>query len=98
MKGKGNMKKRELINADDAHLFWVNGNGALRNAKDLAESLKAMSEETFASHANAEKNDFANWVGEILLDKKLASDLRSAKNQAAALKKVESRLRTYYKI
>ncbi len=90
------MKKKELINADDANLFWVNGNGALRNIKELAESLKTMSEETFQHHANAEKNDFASWVGEILLDKKLATDLKRAKTQSAALKKVEARLKVGY--
>lgn len=90
------MKKKELINADDANLFWVNGNGALRNLKELAESLKGMSEETYAYHVNAEKNDFASWVKEVLLDGKLALDLKRAKTQAAALKKVEVRLKAGY--
>ena len=91
------MKKKDLINADDAQLFWVNGNGALRNAKELAECLKVMTAESYAHHVNAEKNDFASWVKEILLDNKLASDLKSAKTQAVALKKVEARLKTFYK-
>lgn len=90
------MKKKELINADDANLFWVNGNGSLRNLKELAESLKTMSEETFAYHVNVEKNDFASWVKEVLLDSKLATDLKKAKTQSAALKKVEARLKAQY--
>lgn len=90
------MKKKELINADDANLFWVNGNGALRNIKELAECLKAMPVEAYAHHVNAEKNDFVNWVREILLDKKLATDLKRAKTQSAALKKVEARLKAQY--
>lgn len=90
--------KKDLINADDAHLFWVNGNGALRNLKNLADSLSQMSDETFAYHVNAEKNDFANWIREVLLDKKLATDLKSAKTPAAALKKVEARLKSYYNV
>lgn len=90
------MKKKELINADDTSLFWVNGNGALRNLKELVESFRTMSDETFAYHVNAEKNDFASWVGDILLDKKLAADLKKAKTQAAALKKAEARLKAQY--
>lgn len=90
------MKKKELINADDSSLFWVNGNGALRNLKELAESLSSMSDETYAYHANAEKNDFASWVKEILMDGKLATDLKKAKNRAAAAKKVEARLKSQY--
>jgi len=90
------MKKKELINADDANLFWVNGNGALRNLKELAECLKVMPAEAYAHHVNIEKNDFASWVQDILLDKKLAADLKKAKTQFAALKKVEARLKAQY--
>ncbi len=90
------MKKKELINADDANLFWVNGNGSLRNLKDLAESLKTINDETYAYHVNAEKNDFASWTKEVLLDGKLALDLKRAKTQSAALKKVEARLKANY--
>jgi hypothetical protein len=90
------MKKKELINADDANLFWVNGNGALRNLKELADSLSGMSDETFVYHVNAEKNDFANWIKEVLLDSKLAADLKKTKTRTAMLKKVEARLKAQY--
>lgn len=92
------MAKKELINADDAHLFWVEGNGALRNLKDLAESLKNMSDDTFAHHVNTERNDFANWTAEILLDTRLASELRRAKSRVTSLRKVEARLKTHYNV
>lgn len=92
------MAKKELVNADDTHLFWVNGNGALRNLKDLAESLKNMSDETFGFHVNGEKNDFAAWVREILLDKKMASELTRAKSRTTSLKKVEARLKNNYNV
>ena len=92
------MAKKELINADDAHLFWVEGNGSLRNLKDLAESLKNMSDDTFAHHVNAERNDFANWTAEILQDTRLASELRRAKSRITSLRKVEARLKSHYNI
>lgn len=92
------MAKKQLINADDAHLFWVEGNGSLRNLKDLAEGLKNMSDDTFAHHVNVERNDFANWTAEILLDTRLASELRRAKSRVTSLKKVEARLKTHYNV
>lgn len=92
------MAKKELINADDAHLFWVKGNGALRNLKDLAENLKTMTDDTFAHHVNTEKNDFANWVSEILKDNRLANELRRAKTRLTSLKKAEARLKNHYKV
>jgi hypothetical protein len=92
------MKKKELINADDSNLFWVNGNGALRNLKELAESLSSMSDETYAYHVNAEKNDFASWVQDVLADKKLSAELKKSKNRAAAVKKVEARLKAQYTV
>ena len=91
-------KKVDIVNADDAHLFWVNGNGALRNIKNLADSLKTMPDETFTYHVNSEKNDFANWIKEVLLDSKLAADLKKVKTRPAALKKIEARLKSYYNI
>jgi len=51
-----------------------------------------MSEDTFAHHATAENNDFANWVRQIVGDKKLANDLERSLVRTKAAQAVESRL------
>ncbi|OHB22419.1 MAG: hypothetical protein A3J67_00085 [Parcubacteria group bacterium RIFCSPHIGHO2_02_FULL_48_10b] len=84
-----------LVNASDASLFWVADGKALRNLRDLAWALKEMNDATFSCHANKEKNDFANWVAEVLQDEALAKLLRGSKTKATALKKIEERLKEY---
>jgi hypothetical protein len=59
--------------------------------KELGDALNTMADETYAFHAKTEKNDFANWVRDIIKDERLADDLQKAPNQAQAAKLVASR-------
>jgi uncharacterized protein (UPF0147 family) len=54
-----------------------------------------MSGESYAIHVNMEKNDFANWVGDIIKDEGLAKNLRKAASQAQAAKLVASRVSAF---
>ena len=45
-------------------------------------------DETYVFHANTEKNDFTNWVRDIINDERLAKDLQQAANRAQAAKLV----------
>ena len=72
--------------------FWVNNGPILKNLEGLANALPDMSGETFHHHVNAEKNDFSNWVRDVISDQKLADDLLSSRNKDSAFKKVNSRL------
>lgn len=60
--------------------------------KELAEGLIVMSDETFSYHANPEKNDFSNWLRDVIKDEKLASDLAMATTRLEAVGFVTSRL------
>jgi len=88
-------QKLTLINTDDSSSFWVNGGGVLRNLKDLKDALVQMGEDTFKYHVNAEKNDFAAWVKEILKDEVLAGRILKSKTAKAAAKAIETRLKRY---
>ena len=89
------VKKRKypLVNAPEENLFWVCDGRVLRNIKDLAIALQEMSEETYRFHANETKNDFSNWVKDILKDSRLAASLKKAKSRKDALKKIKNKLR-----
>ena len=54
---------------------------AIRNLSQFNECLADMSEEVFRHHVNEERNDFSNWVGDVLKDKKLADDLLKTKDK-----------------
>jgi hypothetical protein len=83
--------KKSLAAVPEEYVFWCRDGQILRTMKDLAEALETMSDETFSHHVNAEKNDFANWVRDILKDEKLARDLARSNNRGAAAKAVRAR-------
>jgi hypothetical protein len=72
--------------------FWCNNGQNLKNLAELSTALQAMNSETFAHHVNKERNDFHNWVKEVIGDTKLANDLKRACTQEQATKVVLQRL------
>lgn len=89
------IKKQDLINANGSNAFWQRNGGALYNLKDLLKALKKMKEEDFNFHVNNGKNDYANWIGAVLMDKKLAGDIKKTKKLKTTIAKVEKRLKDY---
>lgn len=88
-------KKPGLMKAEGTRRFWVKDGKILSDVRDLKNALQEMAETTFSYHANKAKNDFAKWVDEVLQNKKLAIELKKAKNKLDALKKVVSELKKY---
>lgn len=74
------------------HVFRCYDGKVFTDMKELAEGLAAMSDETYARHANPSGNDFCNWVRDVLKDEKLASDLAGANTRLEAVGIVTSRL------
>jgi hypothetical protein len=54
-------------------------------------NLVVMSDETFGYHSNPEKNDFSNWVRDVIKDKKLARDFQKSASPDQAAKKCGSK-------
>ncbi len=67
--------------------FWSQDGRTLKNLQELAAALKEMSDETFRYHLNEAKNDFSNWVRDVVGDEKLAGDLWNSftRTQAALI-------------
>lgn len=86
-------KVKKIINAEACCYFWLCSGQILKNFKELAESLEEMSDEIFKYHVNQEKNDFADWVGDVFGEKKLASELKRAKTAKTAAKRVRARIK-----
>ena len=64
--------------------FYTQAGKAVKTAAELGAAISAMGEQEYASHVNEHKNDFANWVGEILKNKSLAGKLRKAQSKEKA--------------
>ena len=85
--------KKVYMTAPHEHRFWACNGLVLSNLNDLAKCLKKMDNGHFTHHVNSKKNDFANWVSDILHDKALASLLRKSKTRSSSLKQVEAKLK-----
>ena len=81
-----------LSKVSEEHVFWCHDGSIFRDMKELAEGLVKMLDEVFAYHVNPEKNDFSNWVRDVIKDEKLASDLAAATSRVQAAGCVSSRL------
>ena len=76
----------------DDKVFWCCDGRVFRSLKDLAIALKEMSEEIYQRHVDGEKNDFSNWVHDVVGDVALAYQLRKAKSRGTAARRVTERL------
>ena len=72
--------------------FWVANGWVIKNLEELPTALENMSDETFACHANKDKNDFAAWVKEVIGDKSLAATLRMVRNRRSAIEVARRRI------
>lgn len=84
--------KGYLADVPQEHVFWCCDGRILKNLGELCDALGAMSDDAFAYHVNAAKNDFSNWVKDVIKDDSLAGDLLAAANAGAALRVVTERI------
>jgi hypothetical protein len=83
---------RRLGDVPDEKRFWCQDGKVVKNLKELEEALGGMGDETFHYHAGEGRNDFSNWVRDVVGDNKLANDLSRAKSRIQAGKAVAQRV------
>lgn len=84
--------KNILGNVPEDKVFWVNDGRTLRNLQELSLALANMNEETFRYHVNKEKNDFRNWVKDVIKDEKLANDIAKIKSKKLMLERINKKI------
>lgn len=89
----GNQKA--LVYADDTKSFWVTDGQVLNSLLALRDALTQMEKDVYRYHAAGKKNDFADWVERVLVDKACAADLKKAKTPNAAKTIVVRHLKLY---
>lgn len=83
--------ERRLAPVPEQYVFWCHDGQILKSIKELKQALELMSDETYAYHANREKNDFSKWIRDIIGDEKLARDLSKSLDKHQAYDHVKAR-------
>jgi hypothetical protein len=81
-----------LADVPDEYVFRCRDGGIFRNMRDLRDGLVAITDDTFFFHANRSKNDFGNWVSDVINDEKLTRDLLKVGGRLDAAKTVATRV------
>jgi len=84
--------RKYLADVPEEYVFWCHDGCIFHNLKELGDAMNTMTDETYAFHANEEKNDFINWIRDVITDGRLVRDLQKAPERAQAAKLVANRL------
>ncbi len=71
---------------DPEHFFILKNGRPIKNLHELVKALKTIDDDTFKHHVNEHKNDFANWLKDILKKEELADEIRNKKAKNELLK------------
>ncbi len=82
-----------LGNVADDKKFWCNDGRVMVNMQELGDALAEMSDDTYRYHANDSKNDFANWVRDVIGDDRLAAALLRSNDRSQAARAISDRIR-----
>ncbi|TAL57528.1 MAG: hypothetical protein EPN86_01885 [Nanoarchaeota archaeon] len=74
--------------------LWLSNGMVVKSLDDLSEAVSAMSEATFHYHVNVERNDFANWIQDVIGDKDLAMKLSKVHKRTDFYSLLKSHLAT----
>jgi len=86
---------KALVCADGKECFWTTDGQILKDLIELRDALKSMDEKIFAVHVNRERNDFAEWVEQVLQDAECAAALRKSRKPRTAQTVVVRHLKFY---
>lgn len=73
MKTKKPKKKKKKIKPE--FHFISNSGEVIKDLKELAMNLDAMSDEDFLHHVTEDRNDFSKWIGDVFKERRLAEEL-----------------------
>ena len=78
------------LNLTPDRYFWTNDGKGLKNLTELLNELRSMSQETFYHHVQPGKNDFANWINDVLQDTVTARAIRGLTTKTEHFKVIQA--------
>jgi hypothetical protein len=92
MDSKKEVYRSRLSYVPSAKVFRCTDGRDFKNLEELAVALNNMTEQTFSHHVTEQRNDFSNWIKDVIGDSTLAKSLTKASDQAQASQIVEDRV------
>ncbi|MBN2053259.1 hypothetical protein JW756_07175 [Candidatus Woesearchaeota archaeon] len=91
--------KRVLADVPQPHMaFWFTNGVIARNIYELVNAIEGCDKSVFEYHANSEKNDFYNWILDVLGDEVMAKKIKSEYDQKKFSKKIRARIKQLEKL
>jgi len=84
--------EKRLADVSQDKQFWCQDGRGLKSLQELESALREMGEDTFRHHSSEARNDFSNWVRDVIGDEKLARDLSKSKTKTQASGNVAGRI------
>ena len=89
-KTSSSKKAGKTINPEN--YFFAHDGRIIKDLFELAEAIEEMSDEAFSHHVTEERNDFSNWVRDVLEEPGLADEIieicEPARTQVVILKHI----------
>jgi len=89
---------QKLMDVVPKHQFNIHMGTSIKNLQELADALEIMDDTAFKHHVTKDKNDFSNWVRDIICDVDLSNDLLKAKTREKSFKAVSKRIKQIEKL
>ena len=81
-----------LANIEGDKAFYVCNGVVLRNLQETSNCLNILDNKIFEFHVNKEKNDFYNWIKNVICDAVLANKIKGIKTGKTMAKKIDDRI------
>ena len=92
MSSKKEVYRSRLSDVPGEKIFRCNDGKDLRNLEELSVALSDLTEQVFSHHVTEQRNDFSNWVRDVIGDSTLAKNLTKATDRAQASQIVGDRI------
>ena len=91
------LRERVLSDCPYGLEFWTCHGTIVKNIYDLKSTIRGLNEYAFRYHVNEDnkKNDFAEWINDVLGDSKLAKRLTGVIDKNKYMEVIEKRIKQF---
>jgi hypothetical protein len=75
-------RRRKIMRNSSEETKFIQKDGTpIRNVLELSNAMEIMSTEIYTHHVNEQRNDFSNWVRDVMDDRILSKQIQEAKDK-----------------